>query len=419
MAHGKQSHKDETHACPFPDCLRTFTKRYNLKVHLAKVRGTNGDELHLLNDQANWSKAIDEGLLEIQSRPGNLSEGETKARRNNSAKTYRRENKDKIQRQRQDRRKDLQNSAKLAKRCARIAWKQFPSDTIYQQHRQHIFKIIYPPQNRLVGQSWNPQTLLSPTTNASINSFLMLVTIYIPPSKWPKVITFTEQQIAQQANDNITFPILAQMPGKKEYKALQQLLHPDRAPSRRTRQNCHLENADGARSLGLSHLNPLSDDVIAPFAGHSKLLNDSYSLYTPIITNVNIQNEVFVWNHDNDPTQAQTFAAKSNAHKQLIDAYDLWIAISSELLSMMTPVGYSFAQIHHFINVSIDEPDSLEDQDLEKWELDENDEIGALTDFQVLQRVRTLKAVKKGGRRLDSDEDEEEDKEEDEEEESG
>ena len=119
----------------------------------------------------------------------------------------------------------------------------------------------------------------------TLSTFLSLVAHYLLPTQWPKVAPFDENET--------DYPLINQLPGANEFRALSLLLHPDRRPVRqasshqrrpvRSGSRVYQQQCEDDEALWI----PSRDrDVLDQVnAAHGTLLNAAYDLWKPIILN--------------------------------------------------------------------------------------------------------------------------------------
>lgn len=385
-------------SCPFPHCVKKFTRDFTLKQHLLSIKGLNGDEVHPMDDAA-WVVAREEGLLTLATRPGNLTDEAKKKRRANASKTFREGHRDELGARRRSRNQELRDAAKLAKRAATIAKKlRATASTAYINNRYRICRNLFNASTELGKGNCNPATILDPTAEVTLDTFPKLVAVYVPLDKWPQFI------IADHVEADKEYPIVKQVPGEAEYRFLSSLFHPYKtqqrsdntgtrggAPATRLRNN-RIQYDD------LDQRNP--DAVIQPNQILAGMVNDAYALWKDVTCCPALQHETFVYGrHD-----ANAFSAKSSKHEKILHLFDKWVQISVRMMNAIIPYGRSVAQLHHFVHVRPMDPPT-EDEDEEDGEDEEEDYIDTMNDDEVLERAGRLVARKKRGRPRKENED--------------
>lgn len=394
-----QKNRDQ-HICPFNNCQIIYSRAFSLRNHLSKILGQGGNELHPITDPL-WKELKEDGRMTIDQRPGNLTDAERKQRRKVSAQRFRNEHADELAAKRKIRTKELQQAAKMAKRAAKIAIHAKRELTKgYRRDRYLVLRKLYD-NSSLIGGT-DPLSVLDGA--ASDQTFPLMVCLFLPPNSWPKIVQ--NDSVPVPRDPELIYPIIEQLPGKKEYQLLQKMLHPDRAPQQnrqisqrgrgrgRGRGGIQIMNGEDMTSgidMGLSNRD--SDFSIKPDGRLNALLNAGWDLWKDVIRSPVVENESFVYLLDDE----QVFVSKSDMHKRLIELFATWIHITQQIISSIVPQGYSLIQLHHFVNRYPESP--VPDPDFEyDEESSEEDEVSAMHEELLLYKALRLSGKKKPGR---------------------
>jgi hypothetical protein len=396
--------------CPF-NCGRNYTRLEKLKNHL-QTNKYEPDERHSRTNTEIWAKVAEDGLDTWQKRPGNLTEGEKKDRRKVVSSKYRLEHRDEIYGSRRQRKDEINQGLRLAKRAAKIVIEARNSTlSIRVPIRQNLFKTALPDNPQLKPLA----DFMDPTKPATFETFSALVATYLSPSKWPKVVSI--DQLPE--GDQHPHLIVDQLPGVKEYHTLCRLLHPDRGetqqttPGHYTRQRrrgglridtTHDSALDpqlnGGNGLGVGNSDP--DHAIKPSTGMAAMLNSAWDIWKDVMMAEHIRTASFVKYRDNEPE----FIEKSHEHGIVLGLLNTWCQHSMTVVNALTIQGFSLAQVEHFVNDSTMPPPDLLLEDYESSEYEEDDDSREaeesrmwkdMSDLDILKEVLNLEVRKRPG----------------------
>ena len=71
-----------------------------------------------------------------------------------------------------------------------------------------------------------------------------MVCLFLPPDSWPKIVQ--NDSVPAPRDPELVYPVIEQLPSKKEYQLLQKMLHPDRGPQ----QNRQMSQRGRGRGRG-------------------------------------------------------------------------------------------------------------------------------------------------------------------------
>jgi uncharacterized membrane protein YgcG len=439
-----QAGKQQEFACPFNDCNRVYPTKRLAAQHLSSIKTNDGDELHPINDDL-WDTLKKEGYFKKDTRPGNLTVDEKKARARKVSENWRRENRDKVHGKRVQRQRELAKAATLAKRIAKIAVKyRAQSRYNYADNRYTILHKLFG-KTQLAGGN-DPLSILNVDNPVTDETFPMMVCIYLPADDWPKIISKSNIQNPHPTNPHPVYRLIDQMPGYKEMRQVQLMLHPDEGLQQ---QNASRERRGGRRGGGrgggakrgggrgggtgrermrgggagsfsrrrgasTANLDDSSltrrqqqdldaDFTITPDEKLNAHLNAAWERWKDVISSPDIENESFIYMVDEE----EYFKAKSPVHGRLLELYNAWIRITNSVMNTVIPTGYSVLQLYHFVNnpPSTPPPDELEEVEASGSEEVTDEEIEGMRENEVLYKALKLKGKKKPGRRKQTQED--------------
>ena len=344
------------HWCPFEGCKSGYERKSTLKEHLLKIRGNRGNEHHQLNDPM-WDELDKTDLLEIHTRPTNLSDVDIANRRRASAARYREKHKFEINEARRNRSQDLQTFADNIRDVAKIA--VFALDDV-DNSEGRVVRGLYDKDN-----THDPQTILDITAPPTVSTFPTMVAIFLPPSDWPTIITSSRARVKRDLK-----LLIKQLPGRREFEAVNKILsprmpepqliqptrgtivqpwvdrrrHPDRLPSPEHRPILHFRGAARVQ-LGEDEedIFGLHDVPCDPaLAAH---LTAAYEIWKPVVEDKTLANVQFVLHQDD----SIVFTATSSQHAQGLTLLQTWEDVSITMLKKYTP-KYSLAELHMYRN---------------------------------------------------------------------
>jgi hypothetical protein len=135
-----------------------------------------------------------------------------KARNNASQKRHRNRNKDELAKVRRQKQRDMKLAARLAVRVGHIAHEareKFQDAHLFSRYA--LFQKLYK-NTDLDGDRMDPKRVFgTPDYQVTSLTFPMFVALYLPPNKWPKIIS------AGVVEEGGNYPILKQIPSSEEY----------------------------------------------------------------------------------------------------------------------------------------------------------------------------------------------------------
>ena len=304
MSKSKQFHK-----CPFQGCNSSYVRKSDLKQHWLKIRGKNGDEHHSMDDSL-WAKLRQDGELQFHTRPGNLSETD-RAERNRAAGTrYRENHRDEMNERRRLRAKELQQSADLVNRVARIA--VFALDD-HDNQGTSVVRHLYNEDDVP-----DPKSLLDLKSPPTASTFPTIVAIFLPPRRWPEIVRATEPEAGLQSPAQL---LLKQLPGQHEFDRVYSIL------------------INGSMEKEIMNSEFGEDLALAEY------FTEAYEIWKPILTDETLATAQFVLHRD-DPIAFQSI---SNQHASGFALLQTWDDVCHTMLSRYAP-RYSLAQLHAIEN---------------------------------------------------------------------
>ena len=255
---------------------------------------------------------------------------------------------------------DLKTAKALLRRMAKIAAKAMARERLLTKPFDYDTPIRVAMLKRLYANSDVPGDVLDPykqlreQDNVTIQTFPYLVSVFIAPSQWPKIVSSFEAAEGKSAL------IIPQLPGDKEYRILQRIFHPDREPFR-----LHAPRPCAGTGRGTEIRRPTYTGHfhIPPNNAVEAVVNAAYDLWKDIFRDPVFANETYL----SDVERAdEEFSTKSEAHAKLIEYFRAWTTISSTVAGNMIPTGASFAELIHYVNnTSVPhQPEDEEEEDL-------------------------------------------------------
>ena len=280
----------------------------------------------------------------------------------------------------------------------RLLAKPFDYDTPI---RAAMLKRLYA-NSDVPGDVLDPYKQLREQDSVTIQTFPYLVSVFIAPSEWPKIVSSFE------AAEGKSTLIISQLPGDKEYRTLQRMFHPDREP---VRLHAPRPCTGTSRSTEICRPAYVGHFRIPPNNAVEAVVNAAFDLWKDIIRDPIFANETFL----SDVERAdEEFNGRSEAHAKLIEYLRAWTRISSTVAGNMIPTGASFAEIIHYVNnTSVARQPEDDEEDLASSR-DENNEFTNLSPHLCVEKaLRDTKRKKAGRPRLHvlSDEDQNEESE--------
>jgi hypothetical protein len=388
---------------------------------VAAILGIRGDGFHDLEEEADLVQKLRDTAYLVTATRG-ISEEEREKRKKASHKRWHRNNAARLQEKKRAETRENRVARKMAKRAAQIAvhYREKLSNS-YLVNRSTIYQKLYSGHLTLDG-GIHPLELLDSDNPPTESSFPLMVCVFLPNCDWPKVVP------AADILPQMPLPLLVnQIPGIREYRRLQMLLHPDRAP--RQGANAGRGGGSGRERLnryqpfsrqdillsGASGVGPDRDCVVMPDTKLSSFLNAAWDLWKDTVTAPQMQSARFSAGTDSE----QQFALLSPTHKHILQLFSVWMDTSENILHSIIPTGVSVLELHHFINADQAQSPVVDSDDHNSTNGEDEDGIKELAELLLLRRALHVTDPKPAGRphqeRPAKDEEDEEDEDEEDE----
>jgi hypothetical protein len=298
---------------------------------------------------------------------------ELQSRRLVSQEKYRLNNIEGIKLHRNKRNADLKKAVDLARQLGKMARYQQAKDEItFHNNRRELFQLLYG-RTSLVTPEMHPKAILMAHTEVNLDHFAYFVALYIPIFQWPRSVNVTEAQ------PGVHYPLLQQIPGASLFRALSLQFHTDKEPARTATSTRPVRRTGGLNSRISTLSSAIRGDDILPDVGLGgraqqfrlepdqellSLLIRSWRLWETRINAFSPLDESFVLT--GDVRQVDEFAAKSEAHNNIMQCFRAWSQAAVSMMPRLAPNTLSLAQLHHFAVA----PRKEIDEDVEKEDYD-------------------------------------------------
>lgn len=282
--------------CPFERCRSTFSQQRSLKTHLRNIRDGFYDESHP-ESHPQWKRLNDEGFFLRNSRPGNLSEEETKRRRTATQRRTYIKNKPNILRHQKNKRAKYWEYLDLTEKLANNL------HSLRDPVKQHasLMKDLYSNPS----SDYTLHSFLDGKTNIDFTTFPRIIVYYLPIRDLPDLINAIP-------GETLLFDIL---PGASHYRSTLHLLHHD--------------HTTGDTKL-------------------QQLLDDSWQIWREVLETKELEREIF-FEFTNEAAYLE-FKSRSENHIKLAEMFHAFSDALSDATDLLTPPGLSLCDIYQAIS---------------------------------------------------------------------